>query len=298
VSTPIRETFAVTGASGFLGAALCRTLRAGGHRVRALVRDPARLPADLAGLDVFRCDLPDGVEADALEGGVGALVHCAFEMRFRDAERARTVNVDGSARIFDEARRKGVGRILFVTSMSAHDGAISVYGRCKREVEALLDPARDAILRPGHIVGEGGVFWRQAASIARLPFIPLFYGGRQEIQVLALADACEAVRRMLERGITGRLTVAHPQTLTLREFYSAIAVAVNKPPRFLRLPGGLTWALLRVAERAGVRLPLSSDNLLGLKQLRVFDVEQSLARLGLSPRALEVALSEIDWNQL
>jgi hypothetical protein len=55
---------------------------------------------------------------------------------------------------------------------------------------------------------------------------------------------------------------------------------------------------LRVAEKAGVRLPLSSDNLLGLKRLQVFEVEQGLARLGLAPRSLEEAFSELDWKQL
>ena len=292
------ETFAITGASGFLGSALCRHLQAHGHRVRALVRDPSKLPAALAGVEAYACNLPDTIDERAFEGGVGALVHCAFEMRFQDPARAHRVNVEGSARLFEAARRRGVPRILFITSMSSHDEAISVYGRSKREVEGLLDPTRDTTLRPGHILGPGGVFWRQAASIARLPFIPLFYGGRQRIQVLALPDVCEAAQIILERRITGLVTVAHPQTLTLREFYSAVARAVNKPARFLRLPGPLAWAILRLAEKAGVRLPLSSDNLLGLKRLQVFEVEKGIAQLRLAPRSLEQALSELDWKQL
>ena len=126
----------------------------------------------------------------------------------------------------------------------------------------------------------------------------MFYGGRQLIQVLALADACEAVRIILARRITGLVTIAHPRTLTLREFYHAIATALNKPARFLRLPGPVAWAVLRAAEKTGVRLPLSSDNLLGLKRLQTFEVEKGLARLGLVPRSLEEAFSELDWKQL
>jgi NADH dehydrogenase len=208
------------------------------------------------------------------------------------------VNVEGSRALFAAARGAGVATIVFASSMSAHPGAESPYGRTKLAVEALLDPARDLALRPGTIVGEGGVFWRQAGAIARLPFIPLFFGGNQRFHTVALRDVCEAVRIAIENDLKGTLGVAEPDSVSVREFYAAIAEALGRRPRFVPVPGGLVLAALRLFERLGFRLPLSSDNLLGLKCLRAFPLEGDLERLGFTPRPLRQSLAEIRWNRL
>ena len=45
-------------------------------------------------------------------------------------------------------------------------------------------------------------------------------------------------------------------------------------------------------------LPLSSDNLMGLKRLRTFDVRGDMERLGLRPQTAQQALVEIRWDLL
>jgi nucleoside-diphosphate-sugar epimerase len=287
----------VSGATGFVGAALCRHLAAHGYLVRALARSPAQPPQGLESLAWYRCALPDDIDPRAFESA-DVFIHCAYDTRLRSAERARAINVAGSERVFRTARERGVGKIIFVSSMSAHADAISLYGRTKLEVEALLDPARDLAVRPGHIVGEGGVFWRTAASIAALPFIPLFSEGEEGVQTIHVDDVCEGVRRAIERDCTGTLFMAERDPVKLREFYGATAQALGKRPRFLRVPGGLALSLLRAAERIGFSLPLSSDNLLGLQRLRAFDVAADLQRIELNPRTMRESLAEIRWNGL
>jgi nucleoside-diphosphate-sugar epimerase len=292
-----RATVVISGATGFLGSALLHSLAARGHRLRALARNPAAAPAAPSGTTWHACVLPDRVDDDAF-AGADAFVHCAFYTRFRDTAEARAVNVEGSARLFRVCRAQGVSKIVFISSMSAHEDAVSVYGRTKLAVEALLDPQRDVALRPGHIIGEGGIFWRTARSIAALPFIPVFYGGRQVVQTVALDDVCEAVRAAVETNLAGNYCVAEPVPVTLREFYAAIAGALGKRPRFLPLPGDLTVLALSLAEHLGFQLPLSSDNLRGLKRLRTFDVEDDLRRIGLDPRPMRESLARIRWEEL
>ena len=298
VSTHGPWTVVVSGATGFLGSALCAHFASRGYRVRGLARNNAAIPSRIERVEWFSCQLPDHVGEDAFAGGVEALIHCAFETRFVNLERARAVNLEGSKRLFEAARRQGVKRIVFVSSLAAHEGAISFYGRSKLEVESLLDPERDVAIRPGHILGEGGVFWRTVYSIRKLPFIPLFFGGHQQVQTVALPDVCEAIQLTLEKGISGVVRVAVNEVLSLREFYSAVAACMGKRPLFVSLPGGFVLHLLRLAERLGFSLPLSSDNLMGLKRLRTFDVRCDLKRLGLRPRTTQEALAEIRWDRL
>jgi nucleoside-diphosphate-sugar epimerase len=294
--SPARQ-IAVSGASGFLGSALCRHLAAHGFAVRALARDPSRRPAGLETLPWYRCELPEPIDESGFDS-VEVFIHCAYETRFRNAQAASHINLECSERVFGIARARGVQRIIFVSSMSAHAQALSSYGRTKLAVEGLLDPARDLVVRPGHIVGEGGVYWRTAASIAALPFIPLFSRGEEPVQTIHVDDVCEGIRRAIELDCTGTLLLAEPDPVTLREFYAETARGLGKPPRFLRVPGGLALALLRAAEALGFSLPLSSDNLLGLRRLRAFDVAGDLRRIGLRPRNMRESLAEIRWNGL
>ena len=77
-------TVAVTGASGFIGQALCAFLTSGGHRVRRLVRPrPGRVPRP----GDVRWDPDDGhIDSEAL-AGVDAVVHLAGENIGADAGR-------------------------------------------------------------------------------------------------------------------------------------------------------------------------------------------------------------------
>ncbi|MEL6113045.1 MAG: NAD(P)H-binding protein, partial [Pseudomonadota bacterium] len=56
----------ITGATGFVGAALVDLLRAKGFRIRVLIRNRARLAVDPAGLEISVGDLgdADGAEQD------------------------------------------------------------------------------------------------------------------------------------------------------------------------------------------------------------------------------------------
>jgi NADH dehydrogenase len=292
-----RRVVAVSGATGFLGSALCRSLARHGFEVRALARDPTRRPAGIESLGWYRFGLPDETDASAFQGA-DVFVHCAYDTRVLEETRAWAVNVEGSQRAFRSARQRGVGRIVFISSMSAHPEAESIYGRSKLAVEALLDPKRDLTIRPGHILGEGGVFWRTAASIAALPLIPLFFGGEQRLQTIHVEDVCEGIRRAIEAERTGTLLLAERDPVSLRELLAATARALGKRPRFLRLPGGIALPLLQAAENLGLSLPLSSDNLRGLRRLRAFEVAADLRGIGLSPRAMHQSLAEIRWNGL
>jgi nucleoside-diphosphate-sugar epimerase len=286
---------AITGATGFLGSALARRLASAGHEVRGLSRDPDAAPAQ-SGVTWFRCRLPHEVDPAGLRGA-DVLVHCAYDTRFTRAARARAVNVDGSALLLRERERAGVRKVVFISSLSAHADARSVYGRTKLEVESLLGE-HDAALRPGLIIGEGGVFFRTARSIARIPFIPLFYGGEQRVQTVAIDDVCTAVEAIIAKDLAGVISVAEREPVRLRDFYGAVARALGKRPRFVVLPGGLTLLGLRAAERLGFRLPISSDNLLGLERLRAFDLDQDIERLGFEPRSMQESLKWIRWTEL
>ncbi len=274
---------AITGAGGFLGGALARRLLADGAEVHALSRRPVSLPGahwqayDLAG---GTPDLPQ----------VDAVVHAAFDMGGAGPEREQR-NFSATRNLLAAARDQGKF-FVFISSMSAHDGALSSYGRAKRAIERTLDPAVDAIVRPGVIVGPGGVYARMLLSLQRAPLVPVFYGGSQPVQPVGLEELVEALVRIVTRRATGEFNLGTPDPMSIRELYSRMLAANGLSRILVPLPGGLVLPVLRGAESIGLRLPLTAENLLGQKCLRAFTTADSFSRLGLHPKPA----AELPWN--
>jgi nucleoside-diphosphate-sugar epimerase len=287
------KAVAITGASGFLGGALCRALAARGWTVRALVRDPARFPA-MPGVRPALCNLPDAIDESALMGA-DAVVHCAYATRETDPARARRVNEEGTRRLVEASRRAGVPHLIFVSTIAASPDAPNYYARSKHALEALLDPTRDAIVRPGLIIGRDGhgLFQQLLDNMRRLGIVPLFGGGNQPLQTVHVDDVCEAVARIIERGLTGAFNVAETDPPTLGAFLRAMADRLGRPVRFVRLPFGPVLAAVRTIEALRLPFPLRSESLLGLKGLRSVPVTDDLRRLDLRVRRAADSLADV-----
>jgi nucleoside-diphosphate-sugar epimerase len=280
------DEVAITGASGFLGRACCAAFTAAGFRVRAFVRNP-QSSADLAPIaqgGIFRSDLPDGIDAAGLRGGLRALVHCAYETRSASPAEARRTNVGGTQNLLQLARAHGVRKVVFVSSMAAHEKAASVYGRTKFELEKLFTAASDAVVKPATIIGAGGVFQRTREMLRRLPVLPLFYADRK-LQTISLDDTCRALVTIVQRDLSGTVCLAHPDATPMRDFYAAIAAMDGVALRAVSFPGDLALFGIGLLEKIGLKPPITTDNLLGIKHLHYFDPRADLRRLDLRPQS-------------
>src|SRR5262245_685379 len=105
----------VTGASGFVGAAVAKALRRDGHRVRVLVRAwSPRTNIDPAD-EVSVGDMRDRVSVASAMRGVRYLFHVAADYRLWAPSPADiiTANVEGTRIVMEEARNAGVERIVY-----------------------------------------------------------------------------------------------------------------------------------------------------------------------------------------
>jgi nucleoside-diphosphate-sugar epimerase len=283
----------ITGANGFLGRAVCAAFTAAGYRVRALVRNP-RNAGDLASIaqgGIFQGDLPDTIDPAALDG-LRALVHCAYETRSATPAQARRTNVAGTENLARMARARGVGQLVFISSMAAHESAASVYGKTKFELEKLFTAPTDTIVKPATIIGPGGVFQRTREMLRRLPVLPLFYADRR-LQTIFLDDCCQGILATVERCVAGTVCLAHPESTAMREFYAGIANVDGIRLKTLPFPGDLALFGIGLLESIGLKPPITSDNLLGIKHLRAFDPTPDLRRLGLSPLSFQESLRRL-----
>jgi len=113
----LRKTL-VTGATGFLGWHVARQLLDRGDSVRLLARDPSQI-RELDGAEVVRGDLRDPSSLADAVAGCNVVYHVAADYRLwvRDPAPMYAANVDGTRALLDAARRSGVERVVYTSTV-------------------------------------------------------------------------------------------------------------------------------------------------------------------------------------
>jgi nucleoside-diphosphate-sugar epimerase len=260
----------VTGASGFLGHAVCVELRERDHEVVALVRRPGSEPP---GTDAAAGDLTD---ADALARVLdatrpGCVIHLAAEIASqRDAGKVHEVNVEGTRRLLDACAATDGPRFVFASTVvtgDAHgaelseDSALPVetaYGRSKQEGEALVQASglASAIIRPSHVYGPGGWYAEEFVKRLRQPGRFTVIGrGDNWWDVVRVEDVATACVAAAERGPPGAIYhVVDDEPIRYFDFVALTAEALGVgTPR--RIP---VWLARMVAGRDPVQAVIRS----------------------------------------
>jgi nucleoside-diphosphate-sugar epimerase len=265
----------VTGASGFLGGAVCAELRGREHAVTALVRRPGSAPD---GVDEVKGDLADGegLRTALAAARPEAVVHLAAEIASQRSEaKIREVNVHGTARLIEACGAVDSPKFVFASTvvtgeangeLLTEDDELPVqtpYGRSKQEGERLLRASGlpSVVIRPGHIYGPGGWYEHEFVRRLRQPGRFAVIGrGDNWWDVVHSDDVAAAFAAALENAPPGSLYhVADDDPITLYDFVGLTAkeLGVGAPRR---IPAGLArLAAGRAAVAAVVRSARTSN---------------------------------------
>ncbi|MFO0850939.1 MAG: NAD-dependent epimerase/dehydratase family protein [Gemmataceae bacterium] len=243
----------VLGGTGFIGRALVRRLAADGRRVRALVRDPAGIPAELAakGVQVVPGDLGTPGDLAAAVAGVDRVVNLARSQSRTWGEYLRQ-DVDAARAVGEACVAARVRRLVYTgTTDSYYSGDDQVitedtpldprlhrrnlYAQAKARAEAALtDLARTAglplvVARPAIVIGPGadphhwGVAFWPAADACR------YWGaGDNPLPLVLVDDVADALARCLDRDeATGQVfNLAADPGVSARRYVAALSDAL------------------------------------------------------------------------
>lgn len=145
-------TIAITGGTGFVGQALIERALDGDMAIKALARRPQ---AAQDGVAWVPGDLEDRAALMRLVDGAEAIVHVAGVVNAPDPAGFEAGNVVGTLAVIEAALAAGVPRMVFVSSLSAREPGLSVYGKSKARAEKLVRASGLdwTIVRPPAIYG-------------------------------------------------------------------------------------------------------------------------------------------------
>lgn len=283
----------ITGAAGFIGSHLAEHFNKKGWTVIAAVRG---IPPQLGdGVLYYHYDITKLPNEDMLVD-VDYLVHCAY-VKYDDNKDADRINIEGAIRLLELSRKSGVKKNIFLSSLSASEDALSHYGKQKFAIEKLFNTERDAVLRPGLVLGNGGLFSEMSKFIREKKMIPLIDGGRQPLQTVYIDDLAVAAEAVFNKNLNGTFTVAEATAVPYQEFYRTLAKTLKVKAKFIPVPSWILSAALTVSGILGIRIPVSKENLLGLKNLKFTGTRNDLERLGIKVRSWKASLETIEQKR-
>jgi len=244
-----RQTVAITGASGLVGAALSALLTTGGHRVRPMVRR-APGPGEIA------WDPKRGMNPADLEG-VDAVVHLAGEAivsgrwTAEQKRRIRDSRVAGTGTIADAIARAPNGPRVLVSA-----SAMGIYGDRGDEIldddaapgqgflpevagqwEAATAPAahagvRVAQARFGLILSPAGGLLQRMLPPFRLGIGGPLGNGSQWMSWISIDDCITGLGHLLFNPLQGAFNFGSPEPVTNRDFTRTLGRVLRRPTLF------------------------------------------------------------------
>lgn len=315
----------VTGATGFIGGTLARTLVADGWTVRCLAR-PGSVRDQLKDVDLtwVEGDIRDPESLRRAAEGTEAVFHAAAYYALWGADQGafHETNVVGTRNVLEAAKEAGVRRVVYTSSVAcvgeapadgfatedtdvAPDDLCGDYKLTKWEAELVAREAAAAgqdvvIVNPASVIGPGDNKPTPTGKIivdfltGQIPFY-LDTG----LNFVDVRDVARGHVLAFEKGQAGRRYILgnRDANLSLREFLELVGrVTGRKPPRF-KIPYG-------VAYMAGVASTFWADHvtkktpgvpLNGVKMARhrmFFDPSRAIAELGLPQTPLETTVTD------
>lgn len=319
----------VTGANGFVGAAVTRKLLARGDvEVRAMTRPGSDL-GNLAAVDVERVhgDLNDPASLDRALVGCTVLFHVAADYRLwvPDPAPMYRTNVEGTVALMRAAQQAGLERIVYTSSVATlgtnpdrspadentPSGLAMMVGHYKRSKflaeEAVSKMARDeglpvVIVNPSAPLGPGDIKPTPTGKLIRDAMagrIPAYVDtGMNFVHVDRVAAGHVLA---WQKGEIGQRYILGGENLSLRQTLTLIAAMLGRAPPRIRIPHGSAMAFALCCEMAARMRPGKEPlaTVEGVKMSRkymYFSSQKACTCLGYEPGSAEQAIAAaVEW---
>ena len=276
-----RRLVAVTGATGFIGATICRVLHEAGFAVRILVRSLRRAQTLGERVDqIVEGDLHDRQALGKLVDGAFAVVHCAGVVRGArqtDFDRVNVQGLENLVAVMSAARPDGARRLLSLSSLAAREPALSFYANSKYRGEQVLVSQASALhwlaLRPPAVYGPGDrellpLFRLMSRGIAPVPGSP-----QARFSMIYVDDIAGLVLAWLRHAAPPSgvfaLDDGTPGGYSWQDVAEAVARLCQRPVRVVRLPAAFlslpAWVNRSLARTFGYAPMLTPEKLRELR---------------------------------
>ena len=320
----------ITGATGFVGAAVARVLQQQGHHLRVLTRpnNDRRNLDGLSKIEIVEGDLEDASTYEHALQGCQSLFHVAADYRIwvPDPASMNRINVDGTRALMKAAMKAGVKRVIYTSSVATlgihKDGTpsnektpvsfsdmVGVYKQSKflaeQEVQRLIQdqglPA--VIVNPSTPIGPRDIKPTPTGRIlvdAAKGLIPAYVD--TGLNIAHVDDVAMGHWLAFQKGVVGQRYILGGENLGLGDILAIIAAYVGRPAPTIKLPRELIFPIAYfmegIARITGKEPLVTVDGLRMAKKKMFFSSAKAEGELGYQARPAKTAIGDaLAWFQ-
>jgi NADH dehydrogenase len=263
----------IFGINSFVGRGIAKYLINEGVEVGGTYR---RNPPDLgASIFLLKYEIGATINVEFLKA-YNWIIHCAFDFSEKNS------NVSGIQKLLENIAQYSQARHIFISSLSANEFAISSYGRSKYELEKTFERSGHYVVRPGLVIGPGGIFDKIYKTIKKSPILPVIGSGAAPIFFIGADRLISCILRIIQ-------TVPKQKVFNLCSEKPtnqiALAKAIKQYNRgifcFVKLPISFFEIAIKLCEFIGISPPISRENLAGYKVNTNLNYHSDIRVLGL-----------------
>ena len=273
---PEKPAVFITGATGFVGSHVARRFLADGYHVEALTRKPGQfgLLTDIA--DQLTWHTGDVADIPSLEAAIRPnqdVIHAAAVVSFspKDRRAMEKVNVEGTANVVNVSLSAGVRKLGFVSSVAAlgrparknpdasqatvidesqkweENPENSFYAQTKYRAElevwrGMAEGLNAVIVNPSVVMGVGD--WsRTSTQLVKYVLDEKQFYPNGLINYVDVLDVADALAQLMQSDISAERFILNSGTMSYRDFFGQLAVALGKRPPSVLVPDWLTQVL-------------------------------------------------------
>jgi uncharacterized protein YbjT (DUF2867 family) len=289
----------LTGATGYIGGRLLRSLEEGGHAVRCLARQPAKVAPTRTTTEVVAGDCLDEASLNRALTGVQFAYYLVHSMAAGDFETLDRRAADNFGRA---AARAGVRRIVYLGGLGDDTGALSAHLRSRAETGNVLRAGGVPVIefRASVVIGAGSLSFQMIqALVERLPVMVCPRWVATPTQPIAVDDVLAYVVAALDLPDTGSrlFEIGGPEVVSYGDMMREYARIRGLRRLLLPVPvltphlSGLWLALVTPAQarvgRALVEGLKTATVVRSLEARKVFDIEPMTLRASFA-KAIEL----------
>ena len=199
------------------------------------------------------------------------------------------LNIEGTKKWYYAARKEGVNKHIFLTSYSAKANSLSEYALIKYELETFFLKEKQFVIRPGLVLGNGGLFLRMKKMIKSYPFLPLLDGGNHKVPIISIWGLCKALVNIIENPKSMIYNVFQKEMVTMKEFFKEIRLQLHSKCFFIPINSILPLFFLKSLEFFKIPFPIKSSSIIALKENQELSVKSSLDEI----KVYDISLREI-----